>query len=148
MVWRMDQLQNFIERFNKSTYRTITASQVEIWRRLNWRVPPRAGRAASFLWDVTSETRVGDVEVEDYVHNFGFAVTERSMFWKHMLGIGISGPLKDSPPNENWFEKVWLTWHPVTNNRNLEISKGAEHNLSHAYPYLTSDLPLSIQRRL
>lgn len=147
MVWREDQLCAFIQHFTSSTLRTITASQCELWRRLDYRVPPRAGRAASFLWDVTSTSRSGDLEVQEYVHNLGFCVSDRAMFWKHMLGIGISGPLKDSPPNEDWFEKVWLGWHPETNNRNLEISKGAEHNLSHAYPYPLDELPESIRKR-
>lgn len=135
MVWNTEQLERFFKIYNEGSMRTLTAGQIELWRKPNWRVPYRAGRASSFLWDIEAPDRSGDIETTDaMVHNLGFCVSDRAMFWKHMIGLGISGPLRDSMPNEMWFERTWLNWHPITNNRNLEIALGAESNLSHAEP--------------
>lgn len=141
MAWKRDQLDRFFEIYNAGKMRTLTAGQVELWRKLSWRVPYRAGRASSFLWDVTDNSRSGDLETtEAMVHNLGFCVSDRAMFWKHMIGLGISGPLQDSMPNEDWLEKTWLSWHPTLNNHGLEIAKGREANLEHAIANLT-ELP-------
>jgi hypothetical protein len=145
MVWDTGQLNKFIQIYDASNYRTMTASQIELWRTFKWRVPRRSGRSGPFLWELSSQTRFGDIETsEASVHNLGFCVSDRAMFWKHMIGLGISGPLQDSMPNEEWFEKIWLNWHPTSNNKNLEISRGAEHNLTHAFKH-DETLPVLLQ---
>jgi len=133
MVWEKGALERFFELYNAGSMKVLVAGQVELWRKFGWRVPYRAGRASSFLWDIEDASRSGDLETtEAVVHNLGFCVSDRAMFWKHMLGLGISKPLQDSMPNEDWFERTWLNWDPITNNRNLEIAKGSESNLTHA----------------
>ena len=141
MVWHPQQLTSFIRFYDDSSYKLVTAGQVELWRRFDWRVPYRPGRAASFILDLT-QPRLGNHETADIqVHNLGFCVSDRNMFWKHMVGLGISGPLKDSIPNEAWFEQKWLGWHPKTNNQDMEISLGAERNIPYAVPYPQEELP-------
>jgi hypothetical protein len=77
----------------------------------------------------------------------GFSFSDKTMYWKHLTAIGFSAVIGDSPPNENWYEDKWLKWHPETNNVNLEISKGAEHNIPYAEPYSKSELPEIILTR-
>ena len=38
------------------------------------------------------------------VHNFGYAASERTVFWKHIASLSFSRDLNlDSPPREDWF---------------------------------------------
>jgi hypothetical protein len=80
-------------------------------------------------------------------HNLGFCVSRKSMYWKHLLALAFSNPLGDSAPDENWLDEKWLTWHPVHNNRHLEIAKGYSHLIPRAVPYPYSELPELIQER-
>ncbi len=83
------------------------------------------------------------------VHNFGYAGSERTMFWKHLTGLSFSRDMKlDSPPREEWFEDVWRAWHAERNPRtDLCPSVGHEHAFAPAEAYPFEDLPPIMQRR-
>ena len=84
--------------------------------------------------------------LEAEVHNFGFAVSPKVMYWKHMTALGFSKVIKDCQPNEGWLSK-WLTWDLETNNKDLEISRGYEHIISHAFKYDPAGLPELIREK-
>ncbi len=85
--------------------------------------------------------------ITPHVYNFGFAVSEKTMYWKHMTAIGFSQKIKDSPPNEDWYEEKWLNWNPSL--RNLEISRGSEHLIPMAIPMPDKyDIPQSVKERI
>jgi len=83
------------------------------------------------------------------VHNFGYASSERTVFWKHIAALSFSRDLGlDSPPREAWFEEVWLGWDWTLNRRtDLCPSVGHEEAFAPAAPYPFDDLPPSMQRR-
>lgn len=128
--------------------------QVELWRTPEWQIQrPRAMASLhrgdlSLLWNSTEATRPKSVELPGVVHNFGFCVSESAMRWKHLTSMAFSPVVKESIPNPRWYEDVWLNWHPVTNNKNLEPSTGSEGSVPRAVPYDPSGLPESIRRRL
>ncbi len=71
------------------------------------------------------------------VHNFGFAASARTIFWKHLTALSFSRDLKlDCPPREEWFEDVWRPWNWHTNRRtDLCPSIGHEHAFPPAQEY-------------
>jgi len=64
-----------------------------------------------------------------------------------MTALGFSKKIKDSPPDEDWFEKKWVDWHPKYNNENLDISlkKDGIYSIKSAYPYDVEELPSQIK---
>lgn len=155
-VWRRDQLIKFFEEFDKENVTVASSSQLELWKYSNYRIPFRK-RASSVLWDMRKldkmpmTYRQADVKgmkiLKPYNHNFGFTVSEKIMYWKHMTALGFSAAIGDSLPNEAWFEDKWLNWHPKTNNKNLEISIKKPHAIPKAYKYNTNELPEQIKFR-
>ena len=55
------------------------------------------------------------------------------MYYKHLLALAAFDKIKDSEPDETWYENKWLNWNK--NSINLEISKGAQMNIKKAYKY-------------
>lgn len=84
------------------------------------------------------------------VHNFGYACSERTMFWKHLAGLSFSRDLRwDSVPREDWFEAVWRTWNWHTNRRtDLCPSVGYPDAFAAAEIYPEHDLPRVIRDRI
>ncbi|MEO1009097.1 MAG: hypothetical protein AAFX79_11040 [Planctomycetota bacterium] len=84
------------------------------------------------------------------VHNFGYASSARTMFWKHLAGLSFSRDLGlDSTPREEWFEDVWRPWNWHANRRtDLCPSIGYPDAFAPAEPYPLDDLPASIRWRL
>lgn len=84
------------------------------------------------------------------VHNFGFAASARTVFWKHITALSFSRDLKlDSPPREEWFEEVWRAWDWRTNRRtDLCPSVGCETAFPAAQPYPFEALPAVMKRRI
>lgn len=84
------------------------------------------------------------------IHNFGFAASERTIFWKHMTALSFSRDVKlDSPPREEWFEDVWRPWNGVTNRRkDLCPSIGYEDAFAPAEDYPFEELPALMQQRI
>ena len=81
-------------------------------------------------------------------HNFGFAVSEKTMYWKHLVSIGIAESINDTRSNVNWYEDKWLTWDYEKNNSDLEISLGYEWHIPYCIPYDIKELPKSILKRM
>ncbi|MGD9688661.1 MAG: hypothetical protein AB7K52_03130 [Phycisphaerales bacterium] len=83
-------------------------------------------------------------------HNFGYAASARTVFWKHLASLSFSRDLNlDSPPREEWFEEVWQPWNMVINPRpDLCPSKGYETAFPAVRPYPFEELPDSMQRRI
>lgn len=145
-IFRRDQLEGMLS--VAGIVPIIGSKQIELWRTPKWRIPER-NRTSTVFYSMNHFEKLPqtarqaepvimwpDIPKADYyVHNFGFCMSEKNMLWKHLIGLGISQKIKDSPPNPDWYEKTWLTWDFEKNNKNLEISLGHEHNISHAYPY-------------
>lgn len=149
-VYRKDQIEKALELFEKSGYQNATTRQIEIWKGLKHYLPERE-RFASMLWNLKNLDKMPPTgrhansedlkKIDAFVHNFGFAVSEKTMYWKHMTALGFYQEINDSPPNEDWYEEKWLKWDYETNNKDLEISKGAEYLIPKAMPYNTDELP-------
>lgn len=146
-VFRPDQLVRTME-YAGSLQHCMTR-QVEVWKGLRHRVPERPGRNGVVFWKMVGLNELpvtgvqGDacpVVLDTYVHNFGFAVSERVMFWKHMTALAFSSKIQDSPPNEAWLEDKWLNWTPEMTD--LEISLGCERAIPRVIPYDPAELPL------
>lgn len=83
------------------------------------------------------------------VHNFGFAGSERTTFWKHLTSLSFSRDAKlDCPPREEWFEDVWRAWNWHTNRRaDLCPSIGHEHVFPAPVEYPFESLPPIMRAR-
>jgi hypothetical protein len=145
-VFRPDQLARTMEHVGWKQH--CMTRQVEVWKGLRHRVPERNERTGVCFWmmdglDQLPKTGAqGDAcphVLDTYVHNFGFAVSERVMFWKHMTALAFSHKIGDGLPNESWLEQKWLNWTPDMTD--LEISAGCERAIPHVVPYDPAELP-------
>lgn len=139
-------------------YSGVQAStkQVELWRTPAFAVPERPRRTSVVFHRIFGQ-RMGETgfngasegihRLPATVHNLGFCLSEKTMYWKHLTALAFSRIVGDSPPNKDWYESKWLNWDFKTNNQNLEISLGYEWMIPHAEPYDTSKLPESIRKR-
>jgi len=153
-VFRKDQLIKSIDEFRKEKHICADTGQVELWKTFDYRIPKRPMRTGTVFWNLDGMDKMPDTtrqgervpiyRLNTEVHNFGFCISKQTMFWKHLLALAFSRKIGDSQPREDWFEHVWLNWHPTLNNENLEISEGREHLISHAYPYNVGMLPSQI----
>ncbi len=161
-VFRADQIEAALTEFEGGNHAAAKTRQVELWRTPSYRCDPeRPWRTGTVLWNLSRVKRVPPTHrqaqpigggpafgtLDAYVHNFGFCVSEKSMYWKHVLALGFSPLIGDSIPNEDWYESIWLKWHPDRNNANLEISRGAEHHIQRAVPYPEQELPELIREK-
>lgn len=153
-VFRKDQLNKAIEEFIKKDYLVASTSQIEMWYDFNHRIPDR-NRLGTIFWNMNKIDKIPPTGrhatpyelppfLNVYNHNFGFCVSNKIMYWKHMTAIGFAEKIKDSIPNEDWYEEKWLKWND-TNNKNLEISNGAEYEIPRANLYDSSQLPETIK---
>lgn len=156
-VFREDQIEKGFEEFRSKKYRNACTRQVEVWKHFKYRVPERPYRTGTVFWNLSGiempkTHRQAEVKgmprLPSYVHNFGFAVSEKSMYWKHLTAIAFSRKIGDTPPNEAWYEDKWLNWDFKTNNSNLEIAKGKEYLIPHIIKYNIDELPKEIQNEL
>lgn len=157
-VFHEKQIKSALKEFREGNYTNASTSQVEIWKGFRHRIPDREYRNAVIFWNLKNLSKLPDtlrqgdssemVWLSSYVHNFGFAVSDQAMYWKHMTALGFSQKIGDSGPNEAWLEDKWLSWDYSTNNENLEISAGYEHTIPKAIPYDISELPKLICEKL
>lgn len=155
-VFKYDQIDGAIKDFIDSGLTTAKTRQVELWRYPNYRIAERPNRIGVVFWNMKHINGLirtggnGEIEsmpvVNKFVHNLGFAVSEKVMYWKHMTALGFSKTIHDSIPSEDWFD-MWLNWDYITNNKDLEISKNYRHTISHAYPYNIDELPELIKHK-
>jgi len=155
-IFRPDQIELALHEWsNLKNVQCATTRQVELWRSFAYRVPERAYRAGAVFWNLSALDRLpetnrqadikkGMVHLNAFVHNVGFACSEKAMYWKHMIALAMSQKIGDSCPAESWYEEKWLKWSQET--KNLEISKGYEHLIPSLVKYDTSELPLCLQR--
>ena len=152
-VFRRDQLEKAINEFKSKDYLVASARQVEIWKDFNYRIPER-GRLGTIFWNMNKIDKIPPTGrhavlqvppfISAYNHNFGFAVSPKVMYWKHLTALAFSQKIGDAMPNEDWYEEKWLKWNYERNNENLEISKGNEHNIPRTDKYDVSQLPETI----
>lgn len=140
-VFRKDQLEKALNEFNSIDCSKLITKQIEIWK-MNYRVPERIRPGVEFI---KKDDKKPIYWSDTYVHNMGFSFSDKIMYWKHLTALGFSSIIKDSLPNENWYEEKWLKWDFYTNNNDLEISKGCEKNIPYVIPYLKEELPESIK---
>ena len=152
-VFRKDQIEKAIGEFWESNLPWASTSQVELWKKW-YRVDSTRPRVTVMFWDMRKIDGLPKTEgnanpvssfkmnyLKAFVHNLGFCVSDQTMFWKHLTCIGFHKLIKESTPNEDWYDRIWLGWHPVNNNVNLGISKHHEKFLPRAVPYNKDELP-------
>ena len=156
-VFRKDQIEDAINQFESSTYTVATTNQIELWKTHEYHIPKR-GRKGTMFWnmknisefpvtDTAGDSINGQPTLNAFNHNFGFAVSEKVMYWKHLTALAFSSVVRDSAPNPGWLDNIWKTWDLETNNKNLEISIGAESRIPYAMKYNTSELPEVIKEK-
>lgn len=135
MVFKDDILNN-IDDFPQ----IIFNNQLEFWKNEYWRIPQRK-RPGPVLYKNPQNVKTGfsnnsgnvrSVPISHTTLNYGFCLNPELMLYKHLLALGFSKQIGDSVPNETWYRDKWLNWTPST--KNIEISKGHEHNISGAIP--------------
>jgi len=168
-VFRNDQLELAFQQFDKMIKDSdgdkvhASTSYVELWKTPYYRtvIHPNRYRLGSMLWTMDNLVKIPKTYkhaqipkpsnnpdfVKAYVHDFGFCVSEESMFWKHLTAIGFSQKIEDTPPIESWYEDVWLNWKFEEDRKNLHMSVGYEHLIPNILPYDVSKLPQIIKNR-
>ena len=122
-----------------------TTTPLEFWKTKNYIIPIR-DRMATIFWDMRNLDDLPDtgrhangpnlIKLAYRTLNYGFCCNMRTMLWKHLTAIAYSKLIGDSEPNEDWYYK-WLFWkYDSELNKDLEISKGYEHLIPKAEPYV------------
>lgn len=141
MVWPTGKLKPILRYLELRKFVPMCTYQVEFWKSEEYIIPIRRRPGAIFhnVFDSKSlpETlKNGSVSyityIDEFIYNYGFCMSPTNMYWKTLIGLAVSRSIADSMPNEDWYEKKWLSWNFNTNNKNLEISKGYEHFIPHA----------------
>lgn len=154
MVWKHGELEKALQTFIDSGKLSATFPQVELWKHLTRRIPERPKRIGPVFFSMAGKYRNGVPKTGKsantkqmvhlngaHVHNLGFCVHPRTMLLKHLLAIGFSAQIEDSPPNEQWLLDKWMAWDPADNDNDLEISKGREHTIPNTQRYSRASLP-------
>ena len=155
-VFRADQIEKALDECIKSDYVFATTDQVEVWKGLRHRLPERPARTGAILCNMSkldkmpSTLRHGGLivmpKLSAYVHDFRFAVSEKTMYWKHLLSLAYAQTFGETMPFENWYEEKWLRWDSAFNNESLDISE--QENIPGAMPYDVDELPEPVKRRI
>ncbi len=161
-VWRQDRISHLMDLASRTDADEIMGNCHLFWRSprfVSTRTNPycvlrslngrkQIGTTGHALAEIDPKlSRLSDPGV--VVHNFGFAASERTVFWKHLTGLSFSRDARlDSVPREDWFETSWRAWNWATNRRtDLCPSTGHEGAFPPVREYPFEDLPQSIQRR-
>lgn len=141
MVWPEGKLKPILNYLSDREFTPMCTYQIEFWKSDEFMIPIRNRPGAIFhnvsggkplpVTGKNGSTRF-IIYIDEYVHNYGFCMSEYNMKWKVLIGLTVSRSIGDSMPNEDWYEKKWLTWNFHTNNRDLEISKNYEHFIPYA----------------
>lgn len=148
-IWRRDQIEKALIEFQALVDVGVShasSSQVELWKTFGYQALRNdPNRKAAMFWNLGPFTQMPPTNrhadapgmrcLSAFVHNLGFCASPQVMYWKHLTAIGYAQKIGDSPPNEDWYEKVWLAWDYQTSNRNLEMSRGYEHLIPSSGPY-------------
>ncbi len=154
-IQRKDQIEGAIAHIMGNNIRNASTTPIEMWRSYKYRIPERH-RMCTILWNMnginelpTTGRQANSPQMQFIpfnTWNFGLCYNPATMFWKHVLSMAFSSKIGDDLPGEGWYEK-WLTWTPTYNNSALEISKGYEANISHAFEYDVTQLPELIKEK-
>jgi Tfp pilus assembly protein PilF len=154
-VFHSDQIENALDEFREQDYLFATTETIELWKDFNYRLPERTDKVGAVFCNMNRLSKMpmtlkhGGIAVmprlSAYVHSFSYAVSEKSMYWRHLLSIAISRKFGGSVPFEDWYEEKWLKWDYETNNENLDISE--QQKIPWALPYNAEGLPEVIQKK-
>lgn len=154
-VFRKEQLDNAIDEFTESDYLFATTEQIELWKDVDYRLPERTDKVGVVFCNLSKLTKMpatlkhGGIAVmpklSSHVHNFSFAVSEKVMYWRHLLSLAYARIFGGTVPFENWYEEKWLKWDYEANNENLDISE--KDKIAWAMPYNAEKLPELIKRK-
>jgi len=154
-VFHSEQIKKAVEEFVENDYVFATTGQIEIWKGLKHRLPDKPNRVGAVFCNLSKLDKMPETlkhggilvmpKLSAYVHNFSFAVSDKVMYWKHLLSIALAQKAGDVVPYENWYEEKWLKWDYVSNNENLGIS--AQLKIERAIQYDVNDLPELIKEK-
>ena len=151
-VFRSDQIGSAVGEFIESNYLFATTDQVEMWRDFYHRLPDRPEKTGAVFCNMSRLDKMPETlkhggiavmpKLSACVHNFSFAVSEKTMYWKHLFSIALAQKIGGDIPFEDWYEEKWLKWDYESNNENLDISE--QIKIPWAVPYNADKLPEAI----
>jgi len=154
-VFHSKQIKKAIDEFLENDYVFATTNQIEIWKGLKHRLPDRPTRVGAVFCNLSKLNKMPETlkhggilvmpKLSAYVHNFSFAVSDKVMYWKHLLSIALALKAGDAVPHENWYEERWLKWDYASNNENLGVSD--QLKIERVIPYDVNDLPELIKEK-
>jgi hypothetical protein len=153
-------VKKMVDKMEEAGLECAMPNQIELWRTPDWCIPYRF-RITSLMWSMKDKDKMpptgksgeplSQIQAERFkdinLFNMGFCVSSDNMFLKHLLSIAFSKAISDSIPWVDWFEKKWLSWDPLKNNHDLEISERFKHLIPHAEPFDKSKLPSLIKEK-
>ena len=118
----------------------VNVTQIELWKGMNNRIPQRQ-RIGPTIWNVppvytgkgTEQDNNLNVHPTIQCYNFGFCMSPKIMFYKHLVALMGSADIGDSIPAERWFIDKWTNWEPET--QDLEISANHAATIKQIEPY-------------
>jgi Flp pilus assembly protein TadD len=150
-VFRRDQIKKAMKEFVDEDCVFATTHQIEVWKGLRHILPERPYKVGAVFCNVgkldkmPSTLRHGGVlvmpKVSAVVHRFGFAASEKVMYWKHLLSIAAAQKSGEIGPPEDWYDEKWLKWRYEPDNGNLEIPEQDKTVLLKAIPHDVNELP-------
>lgn len=154
-IFHSDQIEKALDEFREQDYLFATTESIELWKDFNYRLPERTDKVGAVFCNLNRLSKMpmtlkhGGIAVmprlSAHVHSFSFTVSEKSMYWRHLLSIAISRKFGGSVPFEDWYEEKWLKWDYEMNNENLDISE--QQKIPRALPYNAERLPEMIQKK-
>jgi hypothetical protein len=154
-IFRSDQIRKAVDEFVEEDYVFATTDQIEVWKGLKHKLEARPNKVGAIFCSLSKLDKMpatlkhGGIlvmpKLSAYVHNFGFALSDKVMYWKHLLSIAAPQKFGDTVSDENWYEEKWLRWDYESNNEDLGISEQGK-NLK-AVPYDFNELPEIIKEK-
>ncbi len=165
-VWRQDNIRKLLQK-PKENRRILgcNVSRIEFWKSHQHAFRYESWRQRLYVMNNTAYggavnrrslkfTNCGGSEQGQTIncpdcdlHHFAYACSARTVWWKHITGLGFS-PGIDSIPNESWFEDVWLPWDfEINRTKGLCPSVGYEMNIPDVEPYPFDQLPEALQEK-
>jgi len=125
--------------FEAETNHVTCFKQIEFWKGEDYQIPLRdrigpvliKGRGGVVRTRLNNTPlNMPNVTAPDRVYNYGFALRNSVLLYKHLLALGFSKKIGDSIPSERWYEDKWLNWTPDT--KGLEPAASCPMNIPHA----------------
>lgn len=146
MIWPEGKLAPLLKIIGETRANCLATYMIEFWKNEKYMIPIRKRVGAKFYnlekfkeFPFTGKDGVPLylpwAFIPHYVYNYGFCMSERNMFWKHLICLEASKHIADSKPAEDWYESKWLTWDYEKNNKDLEISERYRSDIPYAFPF-------------